>query len=374
MTNNEVWQRMLSLESRDATTRWFAQIHGLELNARRAKEITAAAKQAREFFRNAGESDYSVRPLLTFYGVACLSRALLLLLRARGGEEGLNAGHGLETVNWSGVISGDVGDALKSLPNLRIRTAGGLFTEFVNQTNNRVSIHTNSASVDWSISYDVPVAGIEITLGELCSRLPDLKSDYEAAGGHPLYAVANQVSFNQNEGFRATLSGEQPESLKEFFLANGYTGIVTADAKTFSEHLPMFIHTYVHKMFGTIPKLYLARPFGNGICYSQLAVTYMMAYILGMLARYYPTHWISLTQGGKGDIWWPTLNRAQHLVESSYPELVVELIHDVLQGSKRGQVWAAEGVRQPKGSGSRRGQSNDSSAAEGVRQPKGSVQ
>ncbi len=66
MTNNEVWQQMLSLESRDVTTQWFAQIHSRELNARRAKEINAAAKQAREYFRNAGEAAYSIRPLLTF--------------------------------------------------------------------------------------------------------------------------------------------------------------------------------------------------------------------------------------------------------------------------------------------------------------------
>jgi len=59
----------------------------------------------------------------------------------------------------------------------------------------------------------------------------------------------------------------------------------------------------------------------------------MVAYVLGMLVRYYPTNWIALTQGGKGDAMWPTIHRAQSLVESSYPELIAEMVKDVLTQS-----------------------------------------
>lgn len=74
--DKEIWQQLLSLEDRDVTQQWFSKLHGRKLNVRRAKEINAAAKQAREYFRNASNSNYSVRPLLTYYGVASLSRAL----------------------------------------------------------------------------------------------------------------------------------------------------------------------------------------------------------------------------------------------------------------------------------------------------------
>ena len=79
--DQEIWQRLLSLESSDIVQSRFLTINRRELNIRRTKEINAAARQAREYFRNASKSDFSVRPLLTFYGVASLSRALLLLLR-----------------------------------------------------------------------------------------------------------------------------------------------------------------------------------------------------------------------------------------------------------------------------------------------------
>ena len=88
----------------------------------------------------------------------------------------------------------------------------------------------------------------------------------------------------------------------------------------------MFVHAYVWKMAGAIPSLSLAVPFHGGARFSQLCITYIISYVLGMLVRYYPTHWIALINGGQGDLLWPTVNRAQHYVESIFPELVAEYV------------------------------------------------
>ena len=69
-------------------------------NARRAAEINGAARLARKGFRNSNAPDYSFLPLPTFNGMACLCRALLLMKKPKGGEEGLTAGHGLEALGW----------------------------------------------------------------------------------------------------------------------------------------------------------------------------------------------------------------------------------------------------------------------------------
>ena len=92
----------------------------------------------------------------------------------------------------------------------------------------------------------------------------------------------------------------------------------------------MFMHGYIHKMFGEIPYLHAVEPFADGVRYSQLCITYLVSYVLGMLVRYYPTHWVSLIGGGKGDSMWPTINRAQQMVEQSYPELVAEMVKDAM--------------------------------------------
>ena len=64
----------------------------------------------------------------------------------------------------------------------------------------------------------------------------------------------------------------------------------------------------------------------------------MLSYILGMLVRYFPTHWMALIQGDKGDALWPAINRIQQLVENSFPELVVELIQHTLKKAGEDQV------------------------------------
>ena len=340
--NREIWQQLLSLESQDVTQRRFEQIHERKLNERRVREIAAAAKQAREYFRNASNSDYSVRPLLTFYGVTCLSRALLLLLKAHGGEEGLTAGHGIETVGWGDVLSGPTADGLARLGDLKIRRRAGLFSDFVTSTKNRISIHVNSEGVDWRLCYDIPESNNDISLTDLLSRIPDLRHDYSSISDAVRYTAANDMTYSFTNGFRVKLRTEQFSLLKPAYETLGYSVasegdwcILTSSAVTFAKELPQFIHTYVDKVFGSIPELFIAEPFPGGARYSQLCITYMTAYILGMLVRYYPTHWMSLIQGDRGDFLWPTLNRAQHFVEESYPELVTELIGDVLHDRER---------------------------------------
>jgi hypothetical protein len=93
---------------------------------------------------------------------------------------------------------------------------------------------------------------------------------------------------------------------------------------------PQFIHSYIQKTFDNIPTLFLAAPMPSGNRYSQLCFTYMLSYVLGMLARYFPTHWVSLAQGSKGDALWPMLNQAHTIAEETFPELVAELIEDIL--------------------------------------------
>ena len=340
--NQEIWQQLLSLESQDITQRRFARIHARDLNARRAREINAAAKQASEYFRNAGGADYSVRPLLTFYGVASLSRALLLLLKIGAGEEGLTPSHGLETVCWGDVLSGDTAAGLAKLGDLKIRRRAGLFSDFVTHTNNRISIHVNSAGVDGYLCYQIPDRDAEFSLTDLLSRVPDLQRDYSNISTVVRYAAATEMTYSPDRGFRVKLREESFSKFRTAYEKLGYNVacddgwcILTCSAETFTKEPPLFIHTYVHKAFHSIPNLFLADPFPGGARYSQLCVTYMLAYILGMLVRYYPTHWMSLIHGDRGDSLWPTLNRAQQFVEHSYPELVAELIDDVLKDRDR---------------------------------------
>ena len=334
---NEIWQRLTRLESHDLVASLFSDLHGRKLNSTRISEIRSAARQSREYFRQASTANQAVRPLLTFYGVASLSRSLTLLLRRDGGENTLHKGHGLETSNWSATLTSDVAKSLTQIDSLKIRTCGGLFADLITDTKNRICMHMNSSAVDWHIKYDPLPSGYEIGVGELLERLPDLKSELSQANAPIRFVSIGEMSFNSEVGFSGILSGAIPLDLRNSYEASGYSfeqkgqrEQITASVARFSAATAQFSHSYVKKMFESIPILHIVEAFAGGRCISQIGTTYLLSYVLGMLARYYPTHWIALIDGGEGDRLWPALNRAQQYVESVYPELVLEFIEEAI--------------------------------------------
>jgi hypothetical protein len=46
------------------------------------------------------------------------------------------------------------------------------------ETKNKIPIHINSSTVDWGITYSIPIIGEVILFDELLSRIPDLEKDY----------------------------------------------------------------------------------------------------------------------------------------------------------------------------------------------------
>jgi len=334
--DNEIWQKLLSLESQEVVKNMFLKIHGNELNTRRAKEIISSAKQAREYFRNASTSSFSVRPLLVFYGVSSLSKSLTLLMKRNGGEEVLTPAHGLTTEDWSSVLSGDINTALKNIGDLKIKTTSGLFTDFIRETENIMTFHINSSGVDWKMNYSIPVNDSVINLSELFSRLPDLAQSINQLSEKRLYSSVHEMTYSLESGFYCKVLTKDFLTFKDWFLENGYelkeegnfTNIRSTD-KHFEKNKPQFVHSYVQKSFGSIPNLFLSKPFENNVCYSQLGITFLASYFLGMLVRYYPTQWTQLIIGGSGDEYWPTINRLLGYVEQVFPELVIELILDL---------------------------------------------
>jgi len=325
---------LMSMESQDIVQQRFERIHSKGLSARRAREINTAAKQAREYFRNSSNADYSVRPLLTYYGVASLSRALVLLLRAEGGEECLKPRHGLETVGWRKMLPSCTSTGLRNLRLLKIRSCGGLFSDFVVHTRNTVLLKVGAFYHNSGLSYDIPDEAVEISVDDLFRRFPDVE-DYSMLSGRFHCAVANDLSFNNKDGLRVVVVDQRASAeLIDYFISQGYNAssrdgtscVLSCDMETALKGLPLFIHTYLNKGAGWFHFLHMAKPFPRGACYSQLCITYMVSYILGMLARYYPTHWMALIHGSKGDSLWPTMSRAQEVVEHTFPELVAEFI------------------------------------------------
>ena len=338
---SSTWQKLLFLESYDSVIAWHKQAFSRTLNARRAREITSAARQAREFFRNSAESNVSVKPLLTFYGVASLSRSATLLLSPHGGESALAQGHGITTIEWSKTLSGEISAGLSRLGSLKIKTCKGLFADLIKQTENTICIHVNSSAVGWRISYDIPEHGEELTFDDLLLRLPDLHAEHQRSSQAVLFAPIRLLKCSEAEGFLAEVTSNDFLEFSNTYESSGYqtthngtTCNLSSDFDTFNKHTPQFLHSYVKKTFGKIPDLHIAKPLEGSTPYSQIAISYMLSYFLGMLCRYYPTHWTSLFSGEKGDARWPEIYLTQQYIDASFPELILELLEDTLVQKK----------------------------------------
>lgn len=84
-----------------------------------------------------------------------------------------------------------------------------------------------------------------------------------------------------------------------------------------TNHYPMERneHTQEYIQFATLN-------FNDGDSFSLLHITYMTAYLLGMIARYHPYRWSSLLRGEKGNPEQPVILQAIQNIERDFPVLI----------------------------------------------------
>lgn len=59
---------------------------------------------------------------------------------------------------------------------------------------------------------------------------------------------------------------------------------------------------------------------------SKLAMAFAASYALGMLVRYYPSHWVSILQNVKHDGVLPTLLAVLEHIDHDVPRMVAEFL------------------------------------------------
>lgn len=242
------------------------------------------------------------------------------------------------------MLAGEIPQALTALDSLKVKISTGLFSEFVKQTGNVMRMHVRSSAVDWHFTYSLPTLDTTISFGDLLSKLPDLLR-YLPSDWNIKAVPVNDMTFNDRDGLCVKVSSESFVSIAPFFTEAVYQttelGNMTelrATAEIFNKKPPQFTHAYVAKAFGSIPSLHHAPSFDGGENYSQVSMTYAISYFLGMLTRYFPTQWVALSSGTKGDNLWPAVSAAQRYVETSFPELILGMIITALRRRSRNKV------------------------------------
>jgi hypothetical protein len=77
-----------------------------------------------------------------------------------------------------------------------------------------------------------------------------------------------------------------------------------------------------------IGDLYLAAGYPAGVRLGKLGQLFAIAYVLGMLVRYYPTIWMDLIHQRIGHAAIPTISKAIDILETLYPRIIVDFLEE----------------------------------------------
>ncbi|RZJ45949.1 MAG: hypothetical protein EON86_00375 [Brevundimonas sp.] len=325
MTPRNPWDMLSNYESSELVRKQFKACHGRALSDGKAKEIAASVRQARNYFTSATTADRNVRPLLMYYGVLGLSRALTLFLSTELRESGLAQAHGLTVLQWGEELSKPDGDA----GALKIRfNEQGTLRQLIEATHHRAFLRNNSSLPNIEATYEIPPKDAEVVLGELLARIVDIRDAFWR-WKELRRAVVFQPQGQQPDGtakvrvdspFDETDVSEVLGNSLDFVSKEG--GTLTYSAPEGATVPSMLDRTGIWN----IGDLVAVSLMPGGIELSKIAQAFVASYALGMLARYYPSHWMGMLQNHRHDAALPSLVATLDYVEATFPRLVLEFL------------------------------------------------
>jgi len=337
MADTDYWRDLTRFESHDYVGRWYRQRHARSLSAGRTREIISCFTQGREYFFSAKQSATAVKPLLLYYGVLALSRGLVLLLDSRKTEASLKPSHGIEIVDWQGTLS----RGLENMLEVGFRTTNGTFSELARATRNKQQMswwnlpslaegifHANYATPSFLTDESI------VTLDDLLSRDTRFLSLYRETTGRSdkshlgeivatptgleIYIFALGISKSDVEtrfGFPTGTVVQDRPSARRLSLPSWFVHLPGTDLNALKPLIPATQYIGGDGMF-------IFEDFPNGDRFSELLRTFLIAYVLGMLVRYFPSKWMALLRNEKGDTAQPLLLAAMTSVERDWAKLI----------------------------------------------------
>jgi hypothetical protein len=326
---NKIWNELLEFETMDLVERYIKNRFNRKPGTNKVIQITSNFIQGREYFKSADTASITVKPLLQYYGVLALSKGLILFLKDTLTEDQLKSSHGLEIKNWKKPIKD------RNFDELEIKVGEGTFSELLSATENKNYLRSNSSSVNWQSYLRTPEKGAVIKLKELIQYFPDLDKEYESWIGEKLkYAVLRSLRNEHgtdDQRIHMTMEGIVKQEVcdnlfpDQYFKAKEiiYTNetIVRIDSHDWVPNITQKWHgPFEIGDACVIPTLQ------DDIGLNLLGAMYTISYVFGMMARYYPSVWISLRRVEKGDRIYPFAIRTLDYIQDKFPVQVLDFL------------------------------------------------
>tara|TARA_R110002049_G_C9175452_1_gene562569 strand:- start:10653 stop:11657 length:1005 start_codon:yes stop_codon:yes gene_type:complete len=320
---NRDWNKLLEFETRDLVEKFVFSRFGRNPNASKVQEITSNFIQGREYFKCATESDFTVKPLLQYYGVLALSKGLILALNPSLSETHLKASHGLQIKNWKQILKS------KEFEKLEIEIGEGSFSELINATENRNYLRANSSAINWKSSLTKPKKGDTVCLEQLIQYFPDLNAEFKSWTGKELVYAVLTGSEQSKDNTTIVLQGKIKDADLNLIFPEEYCKNRTFENQILKYESENWGPNVTQKWEGpfnigdacAIPVL------KNDIGLNLISGMFMISYVFGMMARYYPTAWISLRKGERGDKIYPFAYRIMEFIDNKFAKVIVDFLN-----------------------------------------------
>lgn len=342
---HEAWERLQRFESRDYLQNYFEKSYSRKLSASRAHSISSSFTQGREYFMSARSASISVKPLLLYYGASSLARGMTLVKSPAISEHGMKPSHGLAQHRWAETLQSGISAVLK----LRISCTSGLFGEFFQAVGNKGELKARNGlgqRMSGWVSYGQIAfmdGGSTLSLSDILSRDTRLEDDYQKVAGEDSNIDFGFLQLTDEELgiFFMNIGRQSAEDILAKIAAHGFPEKTKFEVGRFPEGHPhaagglwakvgldsTLSRDSAFPMISGAGELHhIIRPFPRGDRISEIHRTYFVSFIIGMLCRYYPSVWMQLVTGGKGDIARSVVLNSVRIVERSFPQFAFQAI------------------------------------------------
>ena len=340
---SSIWQALRRYQNQQYVEQQLIKKHGVSkaLAKTKAGHITDAIKQAESFFDSSLQSDLLIKPLLQYYGMLNLVKALVLFGKndltfdddsIRG--DGLNH-HGLITSTEGVESDKKIRDSREDLLN-----------EFAKAKGVPKDKDTVFSLLHQCFSDNKPTSKWRYSIDELASMHPNGYGPYTTFSGN------NPKVYPASSTFRTTARGYEHFVLfKGGFPFHNYGGIEPGKGdEFFEEHFPVLKDKYARdenasygfyskKPPGSIDDGLLTFKSSTGSSYTipkpehsgslhPIEVEFIMMFILGNLVRYSPQKWHSLVQLSSNDQFY-VIEGIINSVHISFPLMILRELSGV---------------------------------------------
>ena len=175
----------------------------------------------------------------------------------------------------------------------------------MNATENNNYLRENSSAINWKSYLNKPLKGYSINLEQIIQYYPDLHNEYKSWTGRDLvYAVIETVKHTGNgKTTEIKVRGNISDNNLDKLFPNKYCLNRTYGNKIVKYESDKWGPNVTQQWHGpfNIGDACVIPVLKEDVGFNLICGMFIISYVFGMMARYFPTAWISLRRGEKGD-------------------------------------------------------------------------